>query len=224
MHNADAAHFAASVRQILAAQTRSQSLGGQVVEPVEVTFDSRLGQLVVVGGSVAGGCGGEHRGIAGCRRAGTTEPGTRFYKLANAAAADACWIPCESRLEGDENPQSAQQAAEVRGSRHRRPALNLSLTLRLIRRLSPSSERIFRKIRYPARRLPAKARAKSTNSNPAAIGGASELVSRSPANACGGDGRRGDVGDSFAPRRHRGGHKCRIPADRHRRACRAERV
>lgn len=104
-HNADLAQLALQVRQILAAKARSQAVSGQNVEAVDVTQDVRTGQIVVVG---APALVDEAAAVAASLDVPVTEQQSpvRFYKLANATAADVL-----DTLRSLESDDSGAQAA-----------------------------------------------------------------------------------------------------------------
>jgi general secretion pathway protein D len=105
-HNADLAQLAVQVRQILSAKARAQSVSGQNIDAIEVTPDARTGQLVVVG---APALVDEAASVTESLDVPVTEQQSpvRFYKLANATAADV--LDTLRSLEGDDT--SSQPSA-----------------------------------------------------------------------------------------------------------------
>ncbi|MGA2230827.1 MAG: secretin N-terminal domain-containing protein [Tepidisphaeraceae bacterium] len=99
-HNADLGQLAQQVRQILAAKARAQAVNGQEIAPIEVTPDARTGQLVVVG---APALVDEAASVTASLDVPVTEQQSpvRFYKLANATAADV--LDTLRSLEGDDS-------------------------------------------------------------------------------------------------------------------------
>ena len=105
--NADAAQLAQQLKQILLAKVKAQALPGQTPENnVEVTQDRRTGQLVVVGPAAL--VDEAARVIKSLDVAVTEQQSPiRFYKLANATAADV--LETIQALEGEPSSPEARQ-------------------------------------------------------------------------------------------------------------------
>jgi general secretion pathway protein D len=104
VHFADAGQLASEVKQILLSRVKAQALPGQNVDAVDVTPDRRTGQLVFVGpASMAE----EAAKIVKALDVPVNERQSpvRFYKLANATAADV--LDTLRSLEGDSDDQRA---------------------------------------------------------------------------------------------------------------------
>lgn len=111
VHNADAAQLAQQLKQILTARAKAQAAPGQSGENVEVAQDRRTGQLMVIGPK---GLVEEARRAVKALDVAVAEQQSpiRFYKLANATAADV--LETIRALEGEPSSGQPPQAPSSR--------------------------------------------------------------------------------------------------------------